>query len=387
MLQKFWNGPYVADSWHQLYYKESPLNDPTGPATQDEMGDMRRIIRGGSYDFGGINTSSSYRMRITQQSPGHHHSSFRVALRIKGVEGAPPAVDLDEERRRKKRDPGADSEEVMAALKSGAAKGQHAKELTIDLGGGVNLEFVLVPAGSFLMGSEQGLKDERPLHRVVISKPFYMAKYELTQSQWEAVMGKDERLEGFRKDKADGLVGPNKAMNELSWNACQNLIGKLKAKVPEHAFALPAEAQWEYACRAGSTTEFHFGDDAAVIGDYAWFQGNKRWPAKVDGRNIFTYHDVGQKKPNAFGLYDLHGGVWEWCADWYDADDYLNSPLTDPTGPASGRFRVLRGGSWFRYATYACSAYRRFFHPEGDGDGVTAMVDNFGCRLVINLAP
>ena len=90
------------------------------------------------------------------------------------------------------------------------------------------------------------------------------------------------------------------------------------------------------------------------------------------------------KKPNAFGLYDMHGGVWEWCADRYDSEYYLNAPLIDPPGPPSGRFRVLRGGSWFRYAKYARSSYRRFFHQAGDSDGVTAWILDFGFRPVIN---
>jgi hypothetical protein len=102
------------------------------------------------------------------------------------------------------------------------------------------------------------------------------------------------------------------------------------------------------------------------------------------GGKLF-YHDVGMKKPNAFGLYDMHGGVWEWCADRYDPDYYLTSPLVDPQGPQQGLFGMLRGGSWFRYAKYARSAYRKVFHPDGDGDATTAYINDFGCRLVINL--
>jgi formylglycine-generating enzyme required for sulfatase activity len=247
------------------------------------------------------------------------------------------------------------------------------------------LEFVLIPPGSFLMGSQMGPKDERPVHRVVISKPFYMAKYELTQGQWEALMGEHPWLEELRKDKANEAVGPTKAMDTLSWTACQEFIGKLKAKVPAHAFALPSEAQWEYACRAGSASEFSFGDDDSQLGDYAWFHGNMNWVGQPGFKGTLFYHDVGVKKPNAFGLYDMHGGVWEWCADWYDENFYFDSPLVDPTGPDSGLFRVLRGGSWFRYGKYARSAYRKVFHPDGDGDATTAYINDFGCRLVINL--
>ena len=376
---------YVADWWHRLSYKESPIDDPTGPAMQSEKNDLRRIIRGSSFDWGRWGGDSAYRMRITQRSNQHPHMSFRVALRIKGVKGVPPAVDPDEERRRKKRDPGADSDEVVAALKADVPHDVHSKELTIDLGGGVKMEFVLIPAGSFLMGSDQGAKDELPVHRVVISRPFYMAKHEVTQSQWEAVMGKDKRLTELSEGDND-MSGPSKAMNGLSWTACQNLISKLKQKSPDHAFALPTEAQWEYACRAGSTSEFYFGDDASELGEYAWFAGNMIWPGLPGYRGRTFYHDVGKKKPNVWGLYDMHGGVWEWCADRYDADYYFDSPFLDPSGPESGRFRVLRGGSWFRYTKYARSAYRRFFHPEGDGDGVTAWILDFGCRVAISIS-
>ncbi len=376
---------YVADWWHRMYYKESPFNDPTGPDRQDEKGDQRRIIRGSSFDWDSWGGDSAYRMRISQRSTQHPHMGFRVALRIKGVEGVPPAVDPKDERRGKKRDPGADSAEVVAALKRGAARGKLGKELTIDLGGGVKMEFVLIPAGTFLMGSDKGFKDEGPVHRVVISKPFYMAKYEITQSQWELLMGKDQRLEELRKAKDHDGIGPNKAMNEMSWTSCQDYIRKLKAKAPGHGFALPTEAQWEYACRAGSTTEFHFGDDDKALGDYAWFHGNMNWVGHPGFRGKLFYHDVGTKKPNAFGLYDMHGGVWEWCADRYDPDYYFTSPLVDPKGPEKGSFRVLRGGSWFRYAKYARCSYRKFFHPDGDGDATTAYIVDFGCRLVINL--
>jgi len=371
---------YVADWWHRLYYKESPLNDPTGPAVQSEKGDLRRIIRGSSFDWGRWGGDSAYRMRITQRSNQHPHMGFRVATRINGAKGVPRAVDPDEKRRAQKRDPGADAPEVVAALKAGVAGHECPKEMTIKLDDKVTMEFVLIRPGSFLMGSEKGPKDERPVHRVVISKPFYMAKHEVSQQQWEAVMGVHGRLAQWRKQPNE-LVGPRKVMTGLSWRDCQGFVGKLKEKSPRYAFSLPTEAQWEYAARAGSTAEFCFGDDESKLGQYAWCAANKRWPAE-DGS--FHYPNVAAKKPNRWGLYDMHGGAWEWCADRYDPDYYLRSPLADPKGPDAGRYRVLRGGSWFRYAKYARSAYRRPFHPEGDGDGVTAWILDFGCRVVIN---
>ena len=375
---------YTADWWHRLTYKEAPLNDPAGPDLPSEKGDNRRIIRGSSFDWGRWGGDATYRMRITQQSNQHPHMGFRVALRIDGVKGVPPTVDPDEKKRNTERDPGVDSEAVEAALTRGAVKGDGPRHLTIDLGDGVKMEFVLIPAGSFRMGSTKGPKDERPIHRVVISKPFYMAKHELTQGQWEAVMGEDKRLTA-NESPDNEMTGPMKAMNALSWNKCQDYISELSKKAPGRAFALPTEAQWEYACRAGSETEYHFGDEPEKLGEYAWFQGNAIWPNMPDYEGRTHYHDTGVKKPNAWGLHDMHGGVWEWCADFYDPDFYFDSPLADPTGPETGVLKVLRGGSWFRYAKYARSSYRRFFHPESDSDAVTAWVLDFGCRLVINL--
>jgi formylglycine-generating enzyme required for sulfatase activity len=203
-------------------------------------------------------------------------------------------------------------------LKASAAI-KRPKELVIDLDKGVKMEFVLIPAGSFLMGSQKGPKDEGPVHRVVISKPFYMAKFPVTQAQWQAVMGKPGRLKELEGlwDKNPDAIGPSKVMVGLSWNDCRDFARKLKAKTPDHAFALPSEAQWEYACRAGADSEFSFGDDEKLLGEYAWFEGNMIWPGIRGNTSRTAYPTVGQKKPNRWELYDLHGGVWEWCADWY----------------------------------------------------------------------
>ena len=213
------------------------------------------------------------------------------------------------------------------------------KELAIDLGGGVKLEMVLIPAGEFLMGSpdsdNNARSNEKPQHRVRITKPFCVGKYLVTQEQWEAVMGNNPSL---------GVKGPKNPVETVTWNDCQKFLEKLNTKIGTQRgkFVLPTEAQWEYACRAGSTAHYCFGDDEARLGEYAWYSDNS-------GRET---HPVGEKKPNAWGLYDIHGNVWEWCQDWYDGGYYAKSPADDPTGPAAGSIadhvgpnRVIRGGS------------------------------------------
>jgi formylglycine-generating enzyme required for sulfatase activity len=222
------------------------------------------------------------------------------------------------------------------------------KEFTVDLGNGVKLEMVLIPASEFLMGSPDSDKDNigyvKPQHRVRITKPFYLGKYLVTQEQWQAVM--DEKPSHFK--------GPKYPVELVSSDDFQRFVQKLNVKIGTQngKFALPTEAQWEYACRAGSTTKYCFGDDEARLGDYAWFgedSGNKT-------------HPVGEKKPNAWGLYDMHGNIWEWCQDWYGRDYYANSPTDDPTGPATGAGRVIRGGCW-RDPARLCRSAARLCEP------------------------
>lgn len=225
------------------------------------------------------------------------------------------------------------------------------KNLQIDLGGGLKLELMLIPAGSFIMGSKSGsaeFGDEKPAHAVTLSKPFYLGKYEVTQEQWQAVMGNNPS--DFKGDKLP--------VESVSWNECQEFLENLQTKSPGLKFVLPTEAQWEYACRAGSKKKYSYGDDASRLGDYAWYDANS-------GR---TTHDVGGKQPNAWGLYDMHGNIWEWCADWY-ADNYLAGAQKNPVGPSSGSLRVLRGGSWGLDDDYLRSAVRRGRAPDSRIDG------------------
>jgi formylglycine-generating enzyme required for sulfatase activity len=226
------------------------------------------------------------------------------------------------------------------------------KEISVELGNGVKLEMVLIPAGEFLMGSPDSdgyaKSDEKPQHRVRITKPFYLSMYLVTQEQWEAVMGSNP----------SNFKGPKNPVERVGWGDCQQFIDKMNETlgVPGGKFQLPTEAQWEYACRAGSTTRFCFGDDEGQLGEYAWYDKNS-------GRQT---HPVGEKRPNAWGLYDMHGNVDQWCADWYYGL-FANSTVDDPTGPRSGSYRVYRGGGWYNPAGYCRSANRYFYAPGGRG--------------------
>ena len=196
------------------------------------------------------------------------------------------------------------------------------KELAVDLGGGVKMEMVLVPAGEFAMGDHV----RKPVHKVRITKPFYLGKYEVTQEQWEAVMGSNPSY----------FKGPKNPVETISWDDCQQFLVKLNAKSGGQGgkFVLPTEAQWEYACRAGSAGKFCFGDDEKQLGEYAWYGENS-------GRKT---HPVGEKKPNTFGLHDMHGNVSEWCQDWNGV--YGAEAVDDPSGPITGSGRRRRGGCW-----------------------------------------
>jgi formylglycine-generating enzyme required for sulfatase activity len=228
------------------------------------------------------------------------------------------------------------------------------KELTVDLGKGIKLEMVLIPAGEFMMGSPDSDKDadadEKPQHRVRITKPFYLGKYLVTQEQWEAVTGRDP----------GHFAGVKNPVEQVSWDDCQKFLARLNTKsaAGRGTFQLPSEAHWEYACRAESKTRYCFGDDEWKLGDYAWYAANSDSKTHPIGKT----HPVGEKKPNAWGLYDMHGNVWEWCQDWHGA--YGAEAVDDPSGPTTGSFRVLRGGSWAKLAGYCRSAYRYGGRPE-----------------------
>jgi formylglycine-generating enzyme required for sulfatase activity len=210
-------------------------------------------------------------------------------------------------------------------------------------------EMVYVPAGEFLMGSVLGWEDERPVHRVRISSGFWLGRTEVTQGVWRAVMGANPA--GFRK-------GDDFPVEQVGWNDCQEFIRRLN-RLTGAAFRLPNEAEWEYACRAGSSA-----DRVPDLEAQAWFDRNSGG----------TTHAVGLKRRNAFGLHDMLGNVWEWCADGYDAGYYARSPLLDPAGDPTSSHRVDRGGAW-GYGADIVRPSRR------DGSGPDYRINLLGMRL------
>ena len=203
--------------------------------------------------------------------------------------------------------------------------------------------FVKIEAGCFMMGKDTDLKESSPIelpqHRVCIEKPFYLGETEITQKQWETVMGNNP-------SKFKSLYKP---VEKVNWNDTQEFIKRLNTQEGGNAFRLPSEAEWEYSARAGSSGLYSFGDKPKDLIDYAWF-GDEGYGG--------ASHEVAQKKSNPWGLYDMHGNVWEWVQDWYDPTYYQNSPEKDPKGPESGQYRVYRGGSWVGKAANLRSSIR-----------------------------
>ena len=219
----------------------------------------------------------------------------------------------------------------------------------------MELKLALIPAGEFLMGSAADERyrrfDEVPQHKVRITKPFYMGTTEVTQAEWKAVMGSEPWLR--EEGRARSTDGP---ANSLSWDDAAEFC-RVASQKTGRTVRLPTEAEWEYACRAGETTAYSFGDRSANLSAYAWFGDNAREVGEGDA------HPVGMKKPNAWALYDMHGNVEEWCSDWYGKDYYGQSPTDDPTGPPTSKERVLRGGHWYNDSIRCRSAVRGSAYP------------------------
>ncbi|MFM8724154.1 MAG: formylglycine-generating enzyme family protein, partial [Planctomycetaceae bacterium] len=225
-----------------------------------------------------------------------------------------------------------------------------AEEWTNKLG----MKFRVIPAGTFPMGSPEGKgnDNERPQHSVTITKAFGLGVHTVTQGQWRKLMGSTPW-----SGRSYVKEGPEIAATYVSWDDGVSFCQKLSSSEGVR-YRLPTEAEWEWSCRAGTTTEYSFGDDQGQLGRYAWFEDN------ADYKNEKYAHAVGQKPANPFGLYDVHGNVWDWCQDWWDKKYYGKSAEADPAGPASGSSRVVRGGSWDYESANLRSAYLGYGTPD-----------------------
>jgi formylglycine-generating enzyme required for sulfatase activity len=250
---------------------------------------------------------------------------------------------------------------------NGAEAARTQLPIPADLGSGIRMEFVRIRPGEFMMGcsSSEGEceRGEEPLHQVRITRAFELGKYEVTQAQWEVLMG----------DNPSEFKGEDRPVERVSWNRVQEFLNKLNARMDGHRYRLPTEAEWEYAARAGSTSA-----PQRALRDIAWFADNSGrevrdaeafWDALAERNERVRFtewlktnqnqtHPVGQKQPSAWGLYDMHGNVSEWCQDWYETY-YQDGPSHDPLGPSQGSFKVMRGGSWDDTASLLRSTYRR----------------------------
>ncbi|WP_005034331.1 formylglycine-generating enzyme family protein [Holophaga foetida] len=230
-------------------------------------------------------------------------------------------------------------------------------DLSIPIPGASALVLKAIPAGSFTMGSEG---TAQPPHRVTLTQAFHMAQCEVTQGQWQALMsGNPSQFAG----------DPQRPVEHVSWEDTQAFIKALNqntatARPADLAFRLPTEAEWEYACRASSTTAFSFGDSPNLMGSAGWYEVNAS----------YTTQPTGRKQANAWGLQDMHGNVSEWCQDWFGP--YADAAQTDPAGPASGAFRIVRGGSWAQSGEACSSASRSLLTPA-------TATDRTGFRVVL----
>ena len=224
---------------------------------------------------------------------------------------------------------------------------QEKKDPPKDFTNSIGMKFAWIPPGNFMMGSpkeEKEREDNETQHKVTLTKGFYMGVYPVTQEQWQEIMGKNPSI--FRGEK-------NLPVETVSWEDCQEFVKKLREK-DKKPYRLPTESEWEYACRAGTKTPFHFGETIST--DQANYNGNFTYGNGKKGMYRKKTTPVGSFPANAFGLHDMHGNVWQWCQDWYG--DYTQKDVVDPQGPEKGEYRVLRGGSWVSTPRSCRSALR-----------------------------
>lgn len=236
------------------------------------------------------------------------------------------------------------------------------KYLTLDIGKGMSMDFALIPAGKFIMGSPKTEKGRNARdgyenqHEVTISKPFYLGKFPVTQEQWQAVMGPHHSFSTADKEP----------VTNVSWYDCQDFVSKVNQKLQGHKAFVLTEAQWEYACRAGTTTMYNTGDGVKALEEAGWIANNSHVKPRP----------LGERKPNAWGLYGMNGCVWQWCDDEFEL--YPAGPVTDPTGPnqPGNTVHVIRGGACCCNPEMCRSAYR---YPAPD----SSQGANDGFRLAV----
>jgi formylglycine-generating enzyme required for sulfatase activity len=289
--------------WCSDWYYEYPkgaVSDPSGPKRGSD-----RMYRGGSWLSEAANCRSANRSRYTSVSRWSS-LGFRVAL-----SSETPA---NQDGRNEKLQP--------SRRMSNSPHGDNANSKARIVENSIGMKLSRIEPGTFIMGEGQ------ESHKVILTKPYYLGIYEVTQEEFQRVMGANP-------SEFKGVSNP---VEKVSWNDavefCRKLSDRPEEKSARMVYRLPTEAEWEYACRAGSATEYSFGDDKSKLSEYAWFKENSHRKT----------HPVGEKIPNAWGFYDMHGNVWEWCSDWYG--DYPNGMVSNPVGPKSGSSRVFRGGGW-----------------------------------------
>ena len=249
----------------------------------------------------------------------------------------------------------------------------------------IGMQFAYVPAGTFQMGSpfsEAQRSSDESLHEITLSHGLYIGVFEVTQAEYEQVVGTNPS--GFTSSARAELVDTSRfPVEQVSWdNAnefCRLLTGLDAEQQADRTYRLPTEAEWEYACRAGQKnvrTPFNLG--ASLSSKQANFHGKYPYGKAEAGPSLSRTTRVGNYKPNAIGLYDMHGNVWEWCSDKYNRDYYLNGPKTDPRGPRGGERRISRGGSWRNNAARCRSAFRGKYDPA-------VHIDNVGFRVVLTI--
>jgi len=315
----------LCQDWYDDYQWE-PVIDPTGPSSWPNPPELPgRVIRGGSWHSRFDSCRSANRGTTRIYSYRHSFIGFRVAASAKEDQPTTQA-------------------ETVSSPETPNGSGDQSVKADVSAVNSIGMRFLPISVGTFTMGDANGDGDETP-HQVTLTQPFELGVYEVTQEQYEAVMGTNPSKS----------TGPQRPVENVRWGHAVEFCRKLSELPAEksagYVYRLPTEAEWEYACRAETTTKYSSGDSESELGGYAWFRIN----------SVRT-HPVGLRKPNQWGLYDMHGNVREWCQDWHG--DYQSGSVTDPTGPASGDSRALRGGCFRNHSSDVRSANRNSIQPD-----------------------